>query len=111
MWQLPKCAISQAATFQVCPSRSARPPAYSSRGARPLAHPNAHPNTLALGHHCTLRRLGGPNLSFEKLPLEKFHILEVATWEIDTWEVALGKMPLRKSYITYLCDSIGSYVR
>jgi len=26
-WQLPKCAISQAATSQVCPSRSALPPA------------------------------------------------------------------------------------
>ena len=25
-WQLPKCAISQAATSQVYPSRSARPP-------------------------------------------------------------------------------------
>ena len=39
-WQLPKCAISQAATSQVCPSRSARPPACSSRGAQPLAHPS-----------------------------------------------------------------------
>ena len=25
-WQLPKCAISQAVTSQVCPSRSVRPP-------------------------------------------------------------------------------------
>ena len=33
--QLPKCAI-----FQVCPSYSARPSAYSIRGARPLTHPS-----------------------------------------------------------------------
>jgi len=25
-WQLPKCAISYAATYKVCPSRSACPP-------------------------------------------------------------------------------------
>jgi len=39
-WQLPKCAISQAGTSQVCPSRSARPSACSSRSARPLANPS-----------------------------------------------------------------------
>ena len=33
-WQLPKCAISQAATFQVCPSHSTWPSFCSSRGAR-----------------------------------------------------------------------------
>ena len=37
-WQLPKCAISQAATSQVCPSRSAQPSVCSSRGARSLGH-------------------------------------------------------------------------
>ena len=36
-WQLPKCAISQAATSQVCPSRSARHLVCSSHSARPLA--------------------------------------------------------------------------
>ena len=39
-WELPKCVISQAVTSQVCPSRSARPPACSSRGAQLLAHPS-----------------------------------------------------------------------
>ena len=38
--QLPKSAISQAATFQVCLSHSTPPPSCSSRGARPLAHPS-----------------------------------------------------------------------
>ena len=36
-WQLPKCAISQAITSKVCPSRSARPPACYSRGAQPFS--------------------------------------------------------------------------
>ena len=38
-WELPKCAISQAATSQVCPSRSARPPVCPSRSARPAFQP------------------------------------------------------------------------
>ena len=67
-WQLPKCAISQAATFQVCPNRSARP-------------------SLQL-----------PSLTFGKLTLGKFHIWKVATWEIVNWEVCpweyvFGKVP------------------
>ena len=33
--QLPKCAICQAATSQVCPSCSTWPPVCSSRSARP----------------------------------------------------------------------------
>ena len=33
-WQLHKCAISQAATSHLYPSRSTRPPVCSSRGAR-----------------------------------------------------------------------------
>ena len=45
----------------------------------------------ALGPHCSLRRLRGPNLTFGKL-----HLWEVATWEIVTWEVAHEKMPLGK---------------
>ena len=55
-WQLPKCAISQATTSHVCPSRSDRP-----------------------GPYCSLQRLKG------KLPLGKLHICEVVTLEIDTW--------------------------
>ena len=69
-WQLPKCAKSQAATSEVCPSCSARPPL-----------------------HCRLRRLRWSNLTFGKLPLGKLHIWEVATWVIVTWVVALVKMP------------------
>ena len=74
-WKLLKCAISQTATSQVCPSRSARPP------------------------HCSLRRFRGPYLTFGKLPLGKLRIWEVATWEIDTWEVVLGKC-LSEIYLT-----------
>ena len=51
---------------------------------------------VALGPHCSLQRLRGPNLTFGNLPLGKLHIWEVATWEIVTWEGALGKMPLEK---------------
>ena len=43
----------------------------------------------ALGPHCSLWRLRGPNLTFGKFPLGKLHI----------WEVAPGKMPLGK-YLT-----------
>ena len=45
----------------------------------------------ALGHHCSLRRLRGPNLTFGKSPLGKLHI-----WEIVTWKVVLGKKLLEK---------------
>ena len=78
----PKCAISKAATSQICPRRSARPSVCSSRGA--------------WATYSILRRLRGPNLTFGKLPLEKLHIGEVATWEIVTLEVVFGKMPLGK---------------
>ena len=57
---------------------------------------------VALGPHCSLRRLRGPNLTFGKLPLGKLHIWEVATWKIDTWEVALGKMPYGKYLYTFI---------
>ena len=36
----PNCAISKAATFQVCPSRSARPLSRSNFSARPLSRYN-----------------------------------------------------------------------
>ena len=69
-WQLSKCAISQAATSQVCFCRSGQPIAFSSRSARPQAHPSA-----VLATHYSLRRLRRPNLtlncSFGKLLLRK----------------------------------------
>jgi len=36
-WQLPKCAISQVATSQVCPSHSSWTPACVNHGAWPLS--------------------------------------------------------------------------
>ena len=37
-WQLPKCAIAQAATYQVCPSRSPRPQPVQASSLGTLAH-------------------------------------------------------------------------
>ena len=93
-------ATSQAATFRVYHSRSARPSACSSSSARPLDHPNhsAWP---------PLRRLRGLYLTFEKLTLGKIHIWEVVTWEIVTWEVAFGKMPLGNYLTPYLHGFLG----
>ena len=71
-WQLPKCAISQAATSQ------------SSIAA-------------ALGSQPVLAAALGPICPF--WPLGKFQIWEMANWEIAIWEVALVKMPLEK-YLT-----------
>ena len=89
-WQLHKCTISQVATsqmynsqvatsqmynfpsdnFQVCPSRSARPPSlFISAAASP---------------HCSLRRLRRPNLTL--------HIREVSSSE----KLSLGKSSLGK---------------
>ena len=68
----------QAATPQVCPCRSARPPACSSCGARPLSRSARPP-------YRSLRSLRGHNLTFGKSPLGKLHIWEVATREIVTW--------------------------
>ena len=82
----PKCAISQAATSQVCPSRRVRPPACSTHGARP---------------QCSLRRLRGSNLTFGKLSLGKLHI-----WEVATWENTIEKLPLGKNLFgKYLTSS------
>ena len=83
-WKLPKCAISQAATFQVSSSRSARTAALGP--PQPIL-------AAALDPHCSLRRLRGPNLTFGKLPLRKLHTWEVATWDILPWEIAFGKVP------------------
>ena len=64
--------------YEICPSRSARPPPLHLRRSK---------------------------LTFGKVPLGKLHIWEiepswkVATWEIVSWEVTLGKMPLGK-YLT-----------
>ena len=85
-WQLPKCEISRAATSQVWPSRGNRPPACSSHSARPQQSILA----VALGIHCTLRRLRELiNLTFGKLPFGKLHIWEVATWEKSFWKVPI----------------------
>ena len=78
-WQLPKCSISQAATSQVCPRRSAQPKACSVLAA-------------ALGLNCSLRHLRGPNLTFGKLPFGKLYIWEVVFWEIVTWEKKFMKI-------------------
>ena len=39
-WQLPKCAVSKAATSQVCPNPNARPPVFSSGSAQLPTHPS-----------------------------------------------------------------------
>ena len=65
---------------------------------------------VALGPHCSLQRLRGPNLTFGNLPLGKLHIWEVATWEIVTWEGALGKMPLGKYLTPLVITPINIYV-
>ena len=74
--QLPKCAIYQAATSQMCnlPSGNFPNVQFTKR------HPPKSFLALALGTNCSLRRLG------------KWHIREVATCEIVTWEVALMKL-------------------
>ena len=79
------CKMCNFLQGQVCPSRSARPPACSCRGAWPPTQSQA----VALGPHCSLRRLKGPNLTFGKLPF----------WKLQIQEGALRKMPLGK-YIT-----------
>ena len=66
-WQLLKCAISQAATSQVCSSRST----FKVQSSAP---------------NCSLWCLREPNLTFGKL-----HI-----WGVATWENTLGKLLLRK---------------
>ena len=59
----------------------------------PIACPAAK-----LASNFSLQRIRRPNLTFVKLLLRKFHILEAVTLEIVT-EVALGKIPLGK-YLT-----------
>ena len=64
----PKCAISKAATSQVCPSRRDRPPLPVLAAALgDLDDPSRRAQP-------PLRRLRGPNLAFGKLPLGKLHI-------------------------------------
>ena len=88
-WQLPKCVISQAATYQVCPCRSVWPPACYSLGALPSS-PSQPQCSAPLLHR------GLPN-HWEVAAWEIAH-LKVATWEILTWgrrpwENAFGKVP------------------
>ena len=54
-WKLPNCAISQAATKSILAA---------SHGPQPFL-------VAALGHHCSLRRLRRPNLTFVKQLLGK----------------------------------------
>jgi len=67
-WQIPKCAISQAATFQVCPSRSAGSPNVS-----------AAPNPFV---PCGASKDLIKPSTFGKWPLRKLHIWKIAAWEI-----------------------------
>ena len=93
-WQLPKCAISQAATSQVCSSSSACPtPDVLVTKVGP------YPNLDAVLAHipCSLRRIRRSNQTFGKLPLGKLNILEVTTWETVIWEVTLRKCPWKNS--------------
>ena len=71
----------------------------------PIACPAAK-----LASHFSLQRIRRPNLTFVKLLLRKFHILEAVTLEIVT-EVALGKIPLGK-YLTppRLCSLLFTYL-
>ena len=73
MWQLPKCAISQAATSQVCPRRSARPP------LQPVAPQRAKPNLLEVA-------------AWEIAHLGSCHL---GNWYLGSlpWENAFGKVP------------------
>ena len=97
VWQLPKCAISQAATSKVYPSHSAWPPACSSLDARPPSP--TQPQRSA--SHCSLQLLRRPNLTFEKLPLGKIPLGSCHwgkyPWEVATGENSLGKFPLVKN--------------
>ena len=48
---------------------------------------------VALGPHCSLQRLRGPNLTFGNLPLGKLDIWEIAACEIVTRKIAFVKIP------------------
>ena len=77
-WQLPK-GIFPAATSQVCPIRSAWPPACSNRGARP--HSPSQLQRLAPISACsTSEKLGSCHL-------ENYHLGS------RPWENASGKVP------------------
>jgi len=65
-WQLPNCTVSQAATSQVCPSRSHRPPSVIATALGPIAHPSS--STWPLLQPAAYQR-ALPNLG--KLPLGK----------------------------------------
>ena len=70
-WKLYNCAISQAATFQVCPchTHSIRP----SSLFQPQRWPPSPSQLQRSAPHCSLQRLIRSNLTFGKLP---------CTWEI-----------------------------
>ena len=70
-WQLPKCAISKRQLPKSVLSTVLGPKPVLAAALEPLAHPSRSDRP-----HCNLRSLKGPNLTFGKLPLGKFHILE-----------------------------------
>ena len=95
-WQLPK-GIFQVANFQnVQFSERQLPQSILAASLDPQHILAAALGPLSLPSrsarpHFSLRRLGWPNLTFGKLPLQKLHIWEIANCEIVTW-VAFGKM-------------------
>ena len=81
-WQLPNCTVSQAATSQVCPSRSHRPPSVIAAALGPIAHPSS--STWPLLQPAAYQR---PYLTLGSCHLEN-------AWEVTTWENAFGKVPI-----------------
>ena len=73
--------FSQAATFQIFPSRSAWPQSVLAAALGSMTHPS---RSARPPPHYSLRCFRGPNLTFGKLPLGKLHIFRgiVATWKI-----------------------------
>ena len=82
-WQLPKFAISQAATSLAFSSLQSALAAAFGR----LVHPS---------------RRTWPQLQPPAPQKAQPDLREVATWETVTWEVALGKMPLGKYLTSFL---------
>ena len=78
---LPKCAISQAATFLACPSRSARPSVCSRSDARP--------------HHPSQPQCSALIAAFGASEGLTYNLWEVAAWEISY----LGSYHLKNLYL------------
>ena len=104
--QLPKRAIFQAATYQVCPSRSARSHPVLAAALGPLSHPScsARPPIAACGTSESLTQPWGScrleKCTYGMLPLGK---------------LSLGKSPLGKclwesTLIKLFCDDCLTYI-